>query len=324
MPTLVFDTDGKRRGGLVDGRILIGRKTAEGIIIRDPAVSRLHAWIEYQDGAFVIRDAGSRTGTFVNGEAVVRAELDDGDSIQIGPTKLEFRAGGDLPEGVTLVPLSGDVSKVRASTSGILFSCTCGAPIYVGTNLSGRKGLCQYCGESIRVPRIKGLIAGHVPKKPPQNPAGAGLLEPRLTCGACHTRVEGDEPSTTCPDCGTAFHADCWQENLGCSTYGCPQVNVLAPPEPEAPAIDASAAAPDLPAPLEVDSRPVLLLAASVLASVLGCLLFGIPALVVAGVAVRLLLHKQGTRKPLLVLAVVVALLGWAGGVALSRFWWMR
>ena len=323
MPTLVFDTDGKRRGGLVDGRILIGRKTHEGVVIRDPAVSRLHAWIENQDGAFVIRDAGSRTGTFVNGEAVVRAELDDGDSITIGPTTMEFRAGGDLPEGVTLVPLSGDLSAVRATTSGILFSCTCGAPIYVGTNLSGRKGLCQYCGEPIRVPRIKRLVAGQVPKKPPASPAQPGLLAVRVTCGACHSLVDEAEPSTTCPDCGTSFHTDCWQENYGCSTYGCPQVNVLAPPEPVETAAEASTENSE-PAPVEVDTRPVLLLAGSVLASVLGCLLFGIPALVVAGLSVRLLLRKGTSRKLLLILAAVLALAGWAGGVLLSRFWWMR
>ena len=321
MPTLVFDTDGKRRGGLVDGRILIGRKTNEGVVIRDPAVSRLHAWIESQDGSFVIRDAGSRTGTFVNGEAVVRAELGDGDSIQVGPTTMEFRAGGDLPDGVTLVPLSGDLSKVRATTSGILFSCTCGAPIYVGTSLSGRKGLCQYCGEAIRVPRIKRLVAGQLPKKPPALP---GLLAVRVTCGACHSLVDEFEPSTTCPDCGTSFHTDCWIENYGCSTYGCPQVNVLAPAETtESEPVTPTESESTSPAPAEVDTRPVLLLAGSVLASVLGCLFFGVPAIVVAILALRLLMEKKATRKPILVIALVLAIAGAVGGILLSQFWWL-
>jgi hypothetical protein len=33
----------------------------------------------------------------------------------------------------------------------------------------------------------------------------------------------GERP-TVCPGCATAYHADCWAENHGCATYGCPHV----------------------------------------------------------------------------------------------------
>src|SRR5271170_7997867 len=91
MPSLVFEYFGSRLGGTINGRVLIGRKLNHGIVITDPTVSRLHAWIDNKEGIFVLTDAGSRTGTFVNGEAIVRWELQNGDQIQIGPANLTYQ-----------------------------------------------------------------------------------------------------------------------------------------------------------------------------------------------------------------------------------------
>ncbi len=47
-------------------------------------------------------------------------------------------------------------------------------------------------------------------------------LEPRASerrCALCHGGL-GLEP-TTCPDCGTASHADCLDEARRCPTLGC-------------------------------------------------------------------------------------------------------
>src|SRR4051812_746616 len=48
-------------------------------------------------------------------------------------------------------------------------------------------------------------------------------------CGICHTLMDTVAATTTCPECGLLFHADCWQANWGCSAYGCSQVNALRP-----------------------------------------------------------------------------------------------
>jgi hypothetical protein len=32
------------------------------------------------------------------------------------------------------------------------------------------------------------------------------------------------EEKTSCPDCRSAYHRECWQENGGCAVYGCAQV----------------------------------------------------------------------------------------------------
>ncbi|MDR0609965.1 MAG: DUF805 domain-containing protein [Planctomycetaceae bacterium] len=49
-------------------------------------------------------------------------------------------------------------------------------------------------------------------------------------CPICGTPVEFGESRTVCPSCQIVFHQECWLENKGCATYGCPQVNILNSP----------------------------------------------------------------------------------------------
>lgn len=46
----------------------IGRLEDNGLRLQSPAVSKRHATIAFEDGRYVLRDLGSRNGTFVNGE----------------------------------------------------------------------------------------------------------------------------------------------------------------------------------------------------------------------------------------------------------------
>jgi uncharacterized Zn finger protein (UPF0148 family) len=50
------------------------------------------------------------------------------------------------------------------------------------------------------------------------------------TCPVCGTLIENNDAKIVCPSCKATFHAECWQDNKGCSTYGCKQVNALNPP----------------------------------------------------------------------------------------------
>lgn len=40
-------------------------------------------------------------------------------------------------------------------------------------------------------------------------------------CSICQTTIVGGEAVVHCPDCALPFHRECWEENHGCSQYGC-------------------------------------------------------------------------------------------------------
>ena len=40
-------------------------------------------------------------------------------------------------------------------------------------------------------------------------------------CPFCKTEIKKDEPVKVCPACGIPHHESCWEENKGCTTFGC-------------------------------------------------------------------------------------------------------
>ena len=65
--------------------LIIGRDPVQcDIVILDPNVSRLHAWVTVKKGEAVIIDRGSTNGTYVNQIKVENATLHSGDIIQLG------------------------------------------------------------------------------------------------------------------------------------------------------------------------------------------------------------------------------------------------
>ena len=75
---------------IAGNRIMIGRGEEADIIVDDPAVSRLHAAIEYFRSGFVLKDLGSTNGTVKDGVSIKEAALAHGDRFQVGDTSFEF------------------------------------------------------------------------------------------------------------------------------------------------------------------------------------------------------------------------------------------
>lgn len=71
----------------------IGRATEADIIIADRLASRCHATVRFDPAArhWVVRDLGSRNGTWLGGQRISTALLADGSAIRIGTSELVFR-----------------------------------------------------------------------------------------------------------------------------------------------------------------------------------------------------------------------------------------
>jgi hypothetical protein len=83
-----------KRHELSEDRIVLGRSRECDITVDDPNVSRRHAEIRREDGAYWIVDLKSTNGVEVNGERVDRARLTNADTIVLGKTELTFEHSG--------------------------------------------------------------------------------------------------------------------------------------------------------------------------------------------------------------------------------------
>jgi hypothetical protein len=77
---------------IATGVATIGRDQPDGIEIFKDSISRSHAQIVNQDGAFWLCDLRSTNGTFLNDQRIDKHQLKDGDRIGIGGEELIFQA----------------------------------------------------------------------------------------------------------------------------------------------------------------------------------------------------------------------------------------
>jgi hypothetical protein len=326
MAILLIEHNGDILGSALKGRVLIGRRTGNHVIVDDPAVSRIHAWIDTADQRFCVTDAGSRTGTFVNGKRLQgKADLQDGDRIQVGPARLTFRANGGLPAGVSQLDFSRHDALADAGSrvvdGGVLFECSnCRAPLWIPSIHAGRLGKCRFCAAVVRIPKPT-TVEAHA-----RGASRASLV----ACGVCQSPIHPGEHTTTCPDCALTFHADCWKENYGCAAYGCSQVNVLSPQTTVEVLDDDTLGSPLAVSQTDAPDEPPggvapehALLAGSVLGTLLGALTFGVPALF-ALVACVLHMKRARERRAIVFAAMALSAVGLLGGAAFSYYWWLR
>lgn len=73
---------------------LIGRSDSAHLYLpEDKFFSRHHCLLEIAPPRCFLRDLGSTNGTFVNGERVGRAMLNDGDELRLGNTVFRVKPG---------------------------------------------------------------------------------------------------------------------------------------------------------------------------------------------------------------------------------------
>jgi EAL domain-containing protein (putative c-di-GMP-specific phosphodiesterase class I) len=103
---------------------VIGRSRSANLTIYSNKVSHRHAQISHHSGEHLIRDLGSTNGTFVNGDRIEEARLDDGDIIHVAHWEFCFslRLGlGSSAHNTASMTLHSDVNERESLIRGTSF-----------------------------------------------------------------------------------------------------------------------------------------------------------------------------------------------------------
>jgi predicted component of type VI protein secretion system len=104
----------------VTAGLRVGRHPNCDLVLEDASISRLHAKVEERAGEFVLVDAGSTNGLWIDGRRVALVPLELGRRFAIG--KLEFEVAGagsgPAPEGLLDEPLDFDADLDLAVQGG--------------------------------------------------------------------------------------------------------------------------------------------------------------------------------------------------------------
>ena len=79
---------------LTKDRTTLGRRPYNDIVIDNLAVSGEHAVIQMNGSEVQLEDLNSTNGTYVNGKAIKKQVLQNGDSIEVGKYKIKFVGDG--------------------------------------------------------------------------------------------------------------------------------------------------------------------------------------------------------------------------------------
>ncbi len=110
--TVYVDNQASRVYRITD-KIMIGRDASNDIQVIDVKVSRRHSCVEKRKGYHILKDLGSRNGTFLNDVQIKESELNPGDRIRVGDTEIVFAEEPllDAQEEIGLENLDEDSSS---------------------------------------------------------------------------------------------------------------------------------------------------------------------------------------------------------------------
>lgn len=100
MPRMVVSIDGVviKEVELSKERTTLGRRPYNDIVIDNLAVSGEHAALHMAGNDVAVEDLHSTNGTYVNGKAVVRQELRNGDTLEVGKYKIRYFNEAEDPQ----------------------------------------------------------------------------------------------------------------------------------------------------------------------------------------------------------------------------------
>ena len=122
MPKMIVSIDGVviKEVQLTKDRTTLGRRPYNDIVIDNLAVSGEHAVMQMSGADVFLEDLNSTNGTYVNGKAIKKQQLQGGDTVEIGKYKIKFVHDGaaDQQEKTTVISSGSVVGGAESATVG--------------------------------------------------------------------------------------------------------------------------------------------------------------------------------------------------------------
>ena len=121
MPKMIVSIDGVviKEVQLTKDRTTLGRRPYNDIVIDNLAVSGEHAVMQMSGAEVFLEDLNSTNGTYVNGKAIKKQQLQNSDTVEIGKYKIKFvHDGVSEHQEKTTVINSGAVVGAESSAVG--------------------------------------------------------------------------------------------------------------------------------------------------------------------------------------------------------------
>ena len=123
MPKMIVSIDGVviKEVQLTKDRTTLGRRPYNDVVIDNLAVSGEHAAMLMTGNEVFLEDLSSTNGTYVNGKAVKKQQLQNGDTIEVGKYKIKFVNEAEHSEfDKTMVFKPGEAPSPGGSTTASL------------------------------------------------------------------------------------------------------------------------------------------------------------------------------------------------------------
>ncbi len=91
---------------------VVGRDPKNGVALENVGVSRRHCQFTCENGRFFVEDLGSSNGTFIQGKRIRKAEVSNGDEVNVGKFTLLFE-----DTGLDFLPVHGRAAGARPGAS---------------------------------------------------------------------------------------------------------------------------------------------------------------------------------------------------------------
>jgi pSer/pThr/pTyr-binding forkhead associated (FHA) protein len=122
MPKMIVSIDGVviKEVQLTKDRTSLGRRPYNDIVIDNLAVSGEHAVLQMSGNEVFVEDLNSTNGTYLNGKAVKKQQLSNGDTVEIGKYKIKYvNEAANAGFEKTMIIKAGSAGLVAPAASAV-------------------------------------------------------------------------------------------------------------------------------------------------------------------------------------------------------------